>query len=84
MDVFPRRISRRCEVGARAVWQRLVRERVAVITLATWRFEQDGHQRWRWKRMYGNQIQFQSDESFPDRMSCVLHAVRYVVRQRRK
>jgi hypothetical protein len=55
-----------------------------MMTLATWRFVQDSDRRWRWKRMRGDEVQFESGVSFPDRMSCVMNAVRYVVNVRRK
>ena len=48
-----------------------------------WSFEQDGDERWRWKRMDESEGATESVASFASEVDCMLDAVRFAVRQRR-
>jgi|KBSMisStaDraftv2_1062788.scaffolds.fasta_scaffold2126105_1 hypothetical protein len=49
-----------------------------------WQFEQDDEFRWRWTHTTEEKQQAQSSESFDRPADCILDAVRYAVRRRRR
>ena len=48
-----------------------------------WCFEQDGNERWRWKRLDETEGATESAATFATEVDCMLDAVRFAVRRRR-